>query len=84
MPLHLEGKNNFNNISQNSVSEECVWKWRLFRKLSSRKSLSDKIWDSRVRKKETVIMFEKPQLIAQIRHKREKVARTKEDTEFLF
>lgn len=24
LPLHLEGENNFNNISQSSVTEECV------------------------------------------------------------
>lgn len=64
LPLHLEGGNSFNNISQNSVTEEYVYKWRLFPKQNSRKSLSDKIWDSRIRKKEMVIMFEKPQLIA--------------------
>lgn len=33
-----------------------------------------------MRKEEMVIMLEKPQLIAQIRHNREKVAGTKEDT----
>lgn len=61
--LYFEGGNSFNNISQNLVIEEYVYKWRLFFKQNLRKSFFDKIWDSRIRKKEMVIMFEKFQLI---------------------